>query len=259
MIGWKFEFGTLSDLSATIFSVFLLLLVLLLDTALNPQSASSGAEAIERAPLGAGAMADLLYQRRLSAPGTRIDIMSDRLVVTASPAVSGNPLASVQNASEVRMTTHDLQALLREGQGPDPISLYVFANDLYQDVANVLHNQGRSWREISVPSALKQNGQGEWVNAFRVLLDRPTAKGVFIGELAEILGGGAKNTRGNSLQPGSFANSQYNSLYERISYSLRSLWTDLPIAAIINILIGLCGVCVVVWVEKRFRSALPRL
>lgn len=249
MIGWKFEFGTLSDLSATIFSVFLLLLVLLFDAALNPQSSSNAPLSVERAPLGASAMADLLYQRRLSALGTRIDVLPKGLRVLASSARSGIQ----QDVDGIDMSVRDLGQLISVGRLPEPFSVYVFSNDLYDDVARTLQNNGYQWREISVPYALKLDEQGAWNKEFRALLNRQLTKDAFVKDLASILGGGTQRSGGDFFRDGGVNAAKYISISERLTQAMVQLWTRIPIVAILNLIICLCGLGAVIWVELRNR------
>ncbi|MGV6872693.1 hypothetical protein ACUSIJ_08375 [Pseudochelatococcus sp. B33] len=244
MIGWRFEFGTLSDLSATIFSVFLLLLVLLIDTAVGPRPAQREARAIERAPMDAAAMTDLLYQRRLEAVGTRIDVLPGRItVVTPSGTLTLAPQA--------------LDGPLRAGWMPDPVSLYVFANESYAPVIAVLRARGRAWRELSVPAALRQTspgGEGGWTADFSALLARPLPKEAFVRELATLLGGGAKqsdmNTSGDSGDRGSRYAEGYNG---GVGYII-ALSTNIPLDAILSILSGVSGIGIMMLVERRSRA-----
>lgn len=247
MIGWKFEFGTLSDLSATIFSVFLLLLVLLFDAAINPQSISNAPLAVERAPLGASAMADLLYQRRISASGTRIDILPDGIKLLATSVRS----ATSQDVDGADTTARELGQMLSVGRLPEPVSVYVFANGLYEDVARALQNNGHQWREISVPSALKQGGKGGWNRDFRALLARQTTRDAFVKDLAVILGGGAHRSGGEFFKENGANAANFTPLSERIAQVITQLWTEIPIVAIINLTICLCGLGAVVWIELR--------
>lgn len=246
MIGWRFEFGTLSDLSATIFSVFLLLLVLLADTAGVPRPAAGdpgrAAAVVERAPLGAAAMADLLYGRRLDAAGTRIDVTAGRITM-------------VTPARTLLLAPQALAGPLRAGQVPEPVSLYVFDNQSYAPVAMALRAHGRAWREMSVPAALRGSGpDGDgWSADFRALLDGSKTRDVFVRELAFILGGGEKHNDSISLRNAGRLHSADAGLYGRISGYIASFWTHVPVDAILRLLIGAFGIGVIAVVERRLR------
>lgn len=242
MIGWRFEFGTLSDLSATIFSVFLLLLVLLIDTSIGQPPSGGDAPAIERSPLDAAAMADLLYQRRAEAAGTRIDVTPGRItLVTPSGTETFAPQA--------------LNGPLRAGRIADPINLYVFDNASYAPVIAALTGYGRTWREISVPAALRQpaGGEGGWTADFSALLARSQSREAFMRDLTVILGGGAQqshnNLRGLRDDPGTRRQGGYGAAAGYIA----SMWTSIPADAILSILWAVSGIGIIALIERRAR------
>lgn len=88
MIDWKQDLAILSDLSANIFAVFILVLIMLLlqppqaDDRPQPPviEATSDLAIVERAPLPAAFVIVHLFDRRASAEGVSIDLFADRLV-----------------------------------------------------------------------------------------------------------------------------------------------------------------------------------
>lgn len=244
MIGWRFEFGTLSDLSATIFSVFLLLLVLLADTAIGQRPAGNEVRVVERAALDAAALADLLYERRSEAAGTRIDVMPGRVTV-------------VTPSGTLPLPPHAVNGALRAGGLPDPVRLYVFANEAYALVAAALEVHGRTWRELSVPAALRDARGGGWTDDFQMLLSRSLPKEAFVSELAVILGGGTDKNLNNRLGRGGGMDSRYDSGIIGTAGSILLLWTYMPLDAILSIIFGVTGVSVIVLVERRRRTRTP--
>lgn len=244
MIGWKFEFGTLSDLSATIFSVFLLLLVLLVEAAVDPRSAPGGTGAVARAALDAAAMADLLYERRREAGGTRIDI--------TRAAGSGRAVLVVPDG-ESTLAPAGLDRLLRAGGLPDPVRLYVFTHDAYAPVVAALQRHGRQWREISVPAALRQAGGTGWRDEFIALLGRTLSRHGFVRELAALLDGGTEAERRQRLAGGSGNASRNAGSYMAFAQFILRTWTEIRFDVIVNICAGLAGLAVVAAVERRSR------
>ncbi|MGI6244218.1 MAG: hypothetical protein ACOYJQ_00420 [Pseudochelatococcus sp.] len=252
MIGWRFEPGALSDLSATIFSVFLLLLVALLDAMPTPDAQPA---TIERRPAGAAEMADLLHRRRPDAPGTGIDVLAARYVISAAPAL---PLHADTAAAiaETPVSLADVANALRAGRLPEPIRLYVFAHDGYDNLTALLQAHGRGWTEMNVPDALKEKTADRpphWSPAFRQILARAATREQFLRELARLLSGhGARRGQADRLSetlpaPAMASRSSTMRLQD-------SAWRGEWIEAIAGLLAIAAGMAVVVAVEHRTRS-----
>lgn len=247
MIGWRFEFSTLSDLSATIFSVFLLLLVLLADSAINPRQVEGEVMAVDRKPLDAPAMAELLYQRRVDAEGTRIDVMTDHIVV-------------ITRSGTVTLPAQALSGPLRTGRVDDPVSLYVFSNQSYAPAVTAINAYGRTWREISVPAALRRkegSAQEGWTEDFLELLARSRSKENFVQGLAVILGGGSKRVNNDFIhQYDGKSLGGYSQEYRGFLSYIMSLWTVYYTDAMVTLLLGVTGIVVIALIERRWRACM---
>jgi hypothetical protein len=183
------EITVVTDISANIFAVFILILIILL-VARN-QAAPARPEAptvvdasefavVERAPLSPAAMVELLYERRASSPATKIDLFDDRIEVTAGPATRRISLAGPVRPEMLPPLSPDAA-----------IGVYVFGHRGYRFVTDALMGASRAWREISVPAALRRRdpatGIEDWSGGFKELLVRPRDLPQFRTELARLL------------------------------------------------------------------------
>ena len=182
------EITVVTDISANVFSVFLLILIILLAMRQqNPVPAASppavvDVEAdlvsVDRVPLSPADMVTLLYDRREAAQTIRIDLLEDRIDVVAP---SGTRRLALSGAP----TSAGLPTL----QPGLPIGLYVFSPRGYALTVAALRRAGRNWHEISVPAALrnpKSPGSG-WSTEFAALLGRAEDLPRFRVDLARLL------------------------------------------------------------------------
>ena len=196
MIDWKQDLAILSDLSANIFAVFILVLIMLLlqppqaDDRPQPSpviEATSDLAIVERAPLPAASVIVHLFDRRASAEGESIDQLADLH-------------NEVHNSEEVMLriagdqpVAQRLGAILKASPATAPVRLYVFDNRKYVLVTDALAGGGRTFREISVPQALRgRSGAGSadaWSTAFLQLIARPLDPSRFRYALARLLEG----------------------------------------------------------------------
>ena len=158
MIDWKEDLAILSDLSANIFAVFILVLIMLLQQ--PPQAgdrppapsvieATADLAIVERPPLPAGSVIAHLHDRRASAEGISIDLFADRVAV-----VLGGAEILLPASSDPTMAPR-LASLVQPPPVRAPVRLYVFDHRNYVVVTDTLSRAGRSWHEVSVPLALR--------------------------------------------------------------------------------------------------------
>src|SRR5262249_32009730 len=135
--------------------------------------------------------------------------------------------------------------------------VYVFENQWYALVTERLAREGRAWREISVPIALRRpaaSGGDGWSDGFLDLLARPLDRDAFRNGLARLLGGaaggGAGGVGGVARPTGPFASTPppaQESLLERIAKRLR-IWMAFAAVAL-----GFGAVIATEWLVPRIR------
>ena len=258
---YRADITVVTDISANIFAVFILILIILLvardQTPAVPAAApavidvATDLAAVDRAPLDPAAMVDLLYERRIAAPATKIDLFDDRIEIVAGTVTRRISLAAAA-------TPQMIPALPANAA----VGLYVFGHRGYRFITEYLAGAGRTWREISVPAALRRRdaaGFEDWSPGFKELLARPQDIGRFRIELARLLAspqpaveppaGGRAGAdapgEGSSAPASSFA----TALLERMTWWLRGL---------LDVLSVIAGFSFIAWVEWSARAARVR-
>jgi hypothetical protein len=145
--------------------------------------------AVERSPLGSDELIDLLYERRESAPSTKIDLFEQKIVVGFGAKTER--FSSAENA---------VLRLRQLGSVADSsVGVYVFSHRFYRGITDSLKTLGRPWREISIPQALREpdgGGQG-WSTGFSELIAHSSDRAQFRGELARLLQSGSFDEHSN--------------------------------------------------------------
>jgi hypothetical protein len=238
--------SVVTDISANIFAVFMLILIAAL--AASPAQAPTPVArdaiddlgGIERAPLSAAAMVDLLHARTQVAEGPpiRIDLFEDRLVI----ARKGVPDLQVSTPEAA------LDALAETSIRSASIPVYVFSARHFAAIRSALGSN--VIRDLPVPAALQTMdaaGRRAWSPGFADLifdnLDRPA----FTSALARLLDGSTDKGAGGTRRadPGFAADPQAKAdLLTRLALWSRTaaLW-----AAVITVLL------LVAVVERRRR------
>ncbi|MGL9618592.1 hypothetical protein QRQ56_11355 [Bradyrhizobium sp. U531] len=241
--------SAVTDIAANLFALMLLVLILLLGARSGSSSPSeqvpepidveSDLVSVARAPLASEDLVDLLFERRRDSDSIRIDLLNQGIVVSARGKAERFGLAD--NAMP------HLARLINSRK--TPIGLYVFSPRFYRTVIATLETSGATWREMSVPQALRSSltasDQG-WSDDFMGLISSPADRTQFRQGLARLLQSGsdkaaaiASNAPGGQLQA--------HSLGERIA---RWSQTALNATAILG------GLIFILWVEFRRRRAL---
>jgi hypothetical protein len=195
----RIDSSVISDVSANIFAVFILILVILLANARPPppaQSAPSSIDAtrdlhaVERAPVRAGDMVEML--RGHAGSGViNIDLFDGRIEIAG--AAGAAPLVLDVRRDGGRAMLDRLDGILRGEGGSTPVRLFVFSNRRYAAVTGRLAAAGRPWQEVSVPQALRATVGGRtgdaWSNAFLDLVSRNLDRDRFRAALSRLLAG----------------------------------------------------------------------
>jgi hypothetical protein len=183
--------GILTDISANIFAMLILVLLsLLLERQQRLQALQEAPAAvdlekdrmgIDRAPLTAGEMVDLLYSRQQGPGPIRVDLFDHGIEVISA---SGSEYISAREGVQQRLSKLTDTAGLTA-------NLYVFGHEFYRSVTKALAGAGRNWREISVPQALRQRepatARQGWSTNFMDLMRRSLDRAHFRTELARLL------------------------------------------------------------------------
>jgi len=179
------DITVVTDISANIFAVFILILIILVARGQTsvPQvpptviDVDDDLASVERTLLRPAALVELFYDRRTAADVTAIDLFDDRIEITIGHATQ-------------RVTAAAMHEMLhRPPASATPIGLYVFGPRWYRAVTESLAASGQAWREVSVPAALRRSdraGQG-WSPGFTELIARPLDLATFRVELAKLL------------------------------------------------------------------------
>lgn len=182
-----------TDISANIFALLILILIILLTA--REQAPSSPAQmpgdlklenhfaVIERTPLSGSEMVDLLYSRRTASNAIKVDLFDDGIEVLA-----GNKSERIATTEEIDERLKSLAKAAPEA----PFAIYVFSHRWYRNVVEALMGVARVWREVSVPEALRESDETSkterWSAGFRDLLRHSVDHDRFRDELARLLG-----------------------------------------------------------------------
>lgn len=197
MIGDRVGMTVAADLSANVFAAFLLILIVLLARSGTPEPATRPApieasrdlDTRTHRPEAPAGLVELLRLRGPAAPGLTVDLHAERIEIGLPGRRTRTvlALAGIDRASAAARIA--AATLLAE---PGAVRLYVFDAAWYGAVTARLVRDGRSWRELSVPAALRVGGQANgaaWAPAFEALVARSADPGRFRAGLAEIIAG----------------------------------------------------------------------
>ena len=181
-----------TDTSANLFALLILFLIILLAARANSPSPRVEAPqvidlekelaSVERSPLGGDALFDLLYERREGAVTTGIDLLGQSIDVVS--AGKTEHFSSLENAAP-RLRQ------LAAASNNAPAGVYVFNHRFYRGLAENLKALGWSWREVSVPEALRDSNPETrdhgWSAGFSRLIAQPSDRTQFRLKLAQLL------------------------------------------------------------------------
>jgi hypothetical protein len=244
----------LTDISANIFALLILFLIILL--AAREGSPSHRAEApqvidiekqfasVERSPLSGDELFDLLYDRREAAAATRIDLLGQSINVVS--AGNTERFSSVENAAP-RLRQ------LAAASGNAPAGVYVLSHRFYRGLAANLTALGWTWREMSVPEALRDSGSETrdrgWSAGFSQLIAQPSDRAQFRLKLAQLLQSASTDDNAQFGQSGWMVASP--------SHSSPTIIAKLEPWArgVLNATSIFCGLAFIAWVELRRKRA----
>jgi hypothetical protein len=209
MMNWRPELAAISDISTNIFAVFILILVIMLDLSRGPTPSGGTAATptqvdaardlriVERAPLRAGEMVEMLRGHG-GRDTVTVDLFDSRIEIAAA---GGRPAIVLDARRDGgRAMLERFEELLRGRPAGMPARLYVFSNRWYSPVADRLERGNASWREMSVPLALRIASGPEagdaWSEAFLELSSRGLDRERFRPALARLLAGSADGAGG---------------------------------------------------------------
>jgi hypothetical protein len=201
--------SAMTDISANIFALLILILLIMLAARENaPAPWAEGLQIIdlekdvagvERAPLSSEELIEILYERRERASSTKIELLEQEIVI------------SFGGKTERSGTTEIAVSRLRQIASVDsPVGVYVFSHRFYRDISDSLKTLGWSWREISIPQALRASAGGPqgWSAGFSELIAHSSDRSQFRADLARLLRSASQNEhlnqswheRGNAAQ-----------------------------------------------------------
>jgi hypothetical protein len=247
----------LTDISANIFALLILFLIIML--AARESSPSPRTEApevidlekefasVERSPLSGDELVDLLYERRAGAATTAIDLLEQSIDV-----VSGGKTEHFSSLENAAPRLRQLAA----ASNRLPAGVYVFSHRFYRGLAETLKALGWSWREVSVPEALRDSGpetRGRgWSTGFSRLIAQRSDRAQFRLELAKLLQSASTEHNEHSSE-GFGAVASPSQLLPSISDRFeRWMRGTLNLTAIFG------GVGFIIWVEMRRKRARNR-
>ncbi len=243
--------SAMTDISANIFSVLILILIILLAARargdlpeaepLPDISIENDLAGIARTPLASEDLFDLLYERNEKTRSIKIDLRG-----TAIDIVANGKSEHFNSADDAGFRLR----LLATASNHAALGIYVFDNRFYRAVADTLNAIGWAWREVSVPQALRSAPIGKdgesWSAGFSQLITGSIGRARFRAELAQLLEASSARdgSRGGARGAPAAANSSPLTIVQRFWR-----WTS---AALKTVLI-LAGFVFVVWVEFRHR------
>lgn len=240
----------MTDISANIFALLILLLIILLvgrESSPLPHSETpttidvqQDLMSVERSPLGSNELFDLFYERRKQSTSIRIDLLGDGIDIIS--------IDKEEHFSSIESATPRLSQLAVETHR-SPVGIYVFSNRYYRGVSENMQALGWTWREVSVPEALRDlNPQSEsqrWSTGFSDLIAQPSDRLKFRTQLAELLQSSARNAeRSNARQQS--ANAASNPMSSSVLKTLER-WSRMSL----HVLAVLSGLGFIAWVELR--------
>ena len=242
----------LTDISANIFALLILFLIIMLAArASSPSPRDEVAQVIdvekefaglERSPLSGDELVDLLYERRDGAVTTRIDLLEQSIVAAGKT----ERFSALENAAP-RLRQ------LAAASNNAPAGVYVFSHRFYRGLAENLKTLSWTWREVSVPEALRDSGSGTtdhgWSAGFSRLIVQPSDRAQFRLELARLLQ--SPSTRNDEhLAQGSWAAGAPSQMPPTITDRL-ARWSR----GALNAISILSGLAFIAWVEMRRKRA----
>jgi hypothetical protein len=209
VISVSHNISAMTDISANIFALLILILIIML--AAHENSPAPGAEGlqiidlekdvagVERSPLSSEELIELLYERRERTSSTKIDLLEQEIVI------------SFGGKTEHFGTTENAVSRLRQiASVGSPVGVYVFSHRFYRNISDSLRILGWSWREISIPQALRASAGGPqgWSAGFSELIAHSSDRSQFRADLARLLQSASQNEhsiqswhkRGNAAQ-----------------------------------------------------------
>lgn len=181
----------LADLSANIFSVFLIIWLALLvaNTAsvpAGPVELADDPRLVQRMPLRANDLVNLLRQSGPQQPGVSFEIMAS--VIRAG---GGSIEIAADTARPVALQAQ-IRQILQAGDPASAARLYVFDPANYAPAVAALRAEGMPWVEMNVPLALREQdaGQASWSREFKSLQALHLGIEDYRMQLALLLAGG---------------------------------------------------------------------
>lgn len=245
----------LTDISANIFAMMVLILILALA---GRQNAISGASRdiiseqelsiVERKAMTPAELVQHLYDRRDGPGPLRIDLLETGIAITATDG-SGQKFEGADAVSAWRAQ--------QQASGPQPVRLYVFSHRRYDEVIRSLLSANRQWLEISVPEALQAGDRAGWSQDFTNLLSQQVSLDEFRTALAQLLASkdpkskatGEGQPKTSPLSASQGTDQPYETLLERIIKWLR--WAVMIVALF-------AGFAFIWWVERTAQTASKR-
>jgi hypothetical protein len=237
--------SAITDISANIFALLIFILIMMLAAQERPGVRSEAGlvvdvekdlAGIDRSPLGSDGLFELLYDRGEGAASVKIDLFDQWIDV------------SVDGRTERFNSVESAVPRLRQIAASTrlPVGIYVFSHQFYGNVSDNLKVFGWSWRELSVPQALRDvrawRGQG-WSAGFSELIARPSNRGQFRIELARLLQSSADGNLSESRHGGGAASGHWRDTI--VDNLVR--WSR----TVLNAIALFGGLIFVTWVEMR--------
>ena len=242
MISVSHNISATTDISANIFA--LLILILLIMLAARESSPAPRAEgqpvidleedvaSVERSPLSSDELIDLLYERRERASSAKIDLLEKEIAICFA------------GKTEHFGAAEDAVSRLRQiGSAGSPVGVYVFSHRFYRSMSDSLTTLGWAWREISIPQALRDSASGPqgWSASFSELIAHSSNRSQFRADLARLLQSVTLNERSNqSSHERAVAAQRPQTMFRQLAWWLRTALNAMSI---------LGGFFFVAWVE----------
>jgi hypothetical protein len=189
-----YNISAMTDISANIFALLILILIIML--AARENSAAPRADAlqvidlekdvasVERSSLSSDELIELLYERRERASSTKIDLLEQEIAISFGGKTEH--FGKAENA---------ISRLRQIGSVGSPVGVYVFSHRFYCKISDSLNTFGWPWREISIPGALRASAGGPqgWSAGFSELIAHSSDRLQFRADLARLLRSASQN------------------------------------------------------------------
>jgi|GEM_PF-1383606 len=198
------EATAMADISANLFAVLILILVLIVS--IGPKPTDPPAQTTPQQPV-VDLLADArLVERATQTPIDMVAMLRRRTSLEGAVNLDIGPKLlhlsglGLDESWPLPLRDGDLAAIigLTRSLASQKLQVFVFDHHGYPSILSLLRDlRRRDWAELSVPMALRSEDEAGWSDGFRQLIGRGLDQAAFRSELAKLLNGRARSDMRN--------------------------------------------------------------